>query len=69
MRSRRRVDARRWSFRPDGSYAGSVPGPADKPQATGGGHWALEDGNTLVLPGRTLEVTEADADVLRVRER
>lgn len=56
-------------LRPDGSYAGTVPGPADKPEASGGGAWALEDGNKLVLPDRTLEITEAAGDVLRVRRR
>jgi hypothetical protein len=56
-------------LRPDGSYAGTAPGPADKPQETGGGRWALEDGNRLVLPDRTLEITAADAHVLRVRNR
>jgi hypothetical protein len=52
---------------PDGSYSGVVPGPADKPEATGGGGWALEDGNKLVLPDRTLEVSAVEGDVLRVR--
>jgi len=53
----------------DGSYGGSVPGPADKPQREAGGGWALEDGNKLVLPDRTLEITAAQGDVLRVRKR
>lgn len=51
----------------DGSYGGVVPGPADKPEVSGGGSWALEDGNKLVLPDRVLEVTSADGGVLRVR--
>jgi hypothetical protein len=52
---------------PDGSYGGVVPGPADKPEAVAGGNWTLEDGNKLVLPDRTLEVTSAEGDVLRVK--
>ena len=52
---------------PDGSYGGTVPGPTDKPEAAGGGGWALEDGNKLVLPDRTLEITDADEGVLRVK--
>ena len=52
---------------PDGSYSGVAPGPTDKPEASGGGEWALEDGNKLVLPDRTLEVTEAEEGVLRVK--
>ena len=56
-------------LRPDDSYAGTAPGPADKPQVAGVGHWKLENGERLVLPGRTLEITAADADVLRVRKR
>jgi hypothetical protein len=51
----------------DGSYGGSVPGPADKPEASGGGEWAVRDGNKLVLPDRTLEITAAEPGVLRVR--
>ncbi len=51
---------------PDGSYTGSVPGPVDKPETTGGGTWALE-GDKLVLPDRTLEVTGAQEGVLRVK--
>jgi hypothetical protein len=52
----------------DGSYAGSVPGPADKPEAAGEGGWAIEEGNKLVLPDRVLEITAAEGDVLRVRK-
>ena len=55
-------------LRPDGSYGGSVPGPADKPEASGGGGWALEGENRLVLPDRVLEITAAEGDVLRVRK-
>ena len=51
---------------PDGSYSGVVPGPTDKPEATGGGTWAVE-GDRLVLPDRTLEVTGAEEGVLRVK--
>ena len=51
---------------PDGSYSGVVPGPADKPQATAGGTWSVE-GDELVLPDRTLEVTGAEEGVLRVK--
>jgi hypothetical protein len=51
----------------DGSYGGVVPGPADKPEASAGGSWTLEDGNKLVLPDRVLEVTSAEGGVLRVR--
>ena len=54
---------------PDGSYAGTVPGPTDKPEAAGGGSWTIEDGNKLVLPDRVLEITAAEGDVLRVRKR
>ena len=51
---------------PDGSYAGSVPGPVDKPEATEG-EWTLEDGARLRLGDRVLEITEASGDVLKVR--
>ena len=51
----------------DGSYGGVVPGPADKPEASGSGEWAVQDGNKLVLPNRTLEITGVDEGVLRVR--
>ena len=51
---------------PDGSYAGSVPGPVDKPEPTGG-EWTLEDGRRLRLGDRVLEVTSAEGGVLRVR--
>ena len=51
---------------PDGSYSGVVPGPTDKPEATPGGTWSVE-GDKLVLPDRTLEVTGAEEGVLRVR--
>jgi hypothetical protein len=53
---------------PDGSYAGTAPGPVDKPEATAGGAWTIEDGNKLVLGDRTLEITAAEGDVLRVRK-
>ena len=52
---------------PDGSYGGVVPGPADKPVASGEGTWKVEDGNKLVLPDRTLEITDAEEGVLRVK--
>ena len=52
---------------PDGSYGGVVPGPVDKPVASGEGTWKLEDGNKLVLPDRVLEVTAVEGDVLRVK--
>ena len=51
---------------PDGSYGGTVPGPVDKPEPSGGGEWTL-DGNKLVLADRVLEVTAVEGDVLRVR--
>ena len=51
---------------PDGSYSGVAPGPTDKPEATPGGTWSVE-GDKLVLPDRTLEVTGAEEGVLRVR--
>ncbi len=54
---------------PDGSYAGTAPGPVDTPESTGGGEWTIEDGNKLVLGDRTLEITAAEGDVLRVRKR
>ena len=50
----------------DGSYGGVVPGPADKPEASGGGEWTV-DGDKLVLPDRTLEVTAVEPGVLRVK--
>ena len=54
-------------LRPDGSYGGVVPGPVDTPEASGEGEWAVEDGNRLVLPDRTLEITSVEPGVLRVR--
>jgi hypothetical protein len=51
---------------PDGSYTGTVPGPTDKPEGQSGS-WALEKGNRLTLGTRTLEVTAAEGDVLKVR--
>jgi hypothetical protein len=55
-------------LRADGSYAGSVPGPVDKPEATEGA-WTLEDdGRRLVLGDRVLEIASAEGDVLRVRK-
>ena len=56
-----------FELRPDGSYAGSAPGPADKPE-TAEGSWSLEEGNRLELPDRVLEVTAAEGDVLKVRK-
>ncbi|HYH88380.1 MAG TPA: hypothetical protein VEX67_04055 [Solirubrobacteraceae bacterium] len=53
----------------DGSYGGTAPGPVDKPEATAGGEWTIEDGNKLVLGDRVLEITAAEGDVLRVRKR
>ena len=52
----------------DGSYGGVMPGPADKPEASGGGSWTVE-GDKLVLGDRVLEITAAEGDVLRVRKR
>ena len=43
-----------------------MPGPVDKPEASAGGEWAV-DGDKLVLPDRTLEVTAVDEGVLRVK--
>jgi hypothetical protein len=57
-------------LRPDGSYAGTVPGPVDKPVAGDTGEWTLEDGGRrLRLGDRVLEITAADPGVLRVRRR
>jgi hypothetical protein len=56
-----------FELRPDGSYVGSTPGPADKPEASEG-TWALEGGNRLALPDRVLEVTSAAGGVLKVRK-
>jgi hypothetical protein len=56
-----------FELRPDGSYLGSVPGPADKPEPSEG-TWALEGENRLALPDRVLEITEAEGDVLKVRK-
>jgi hypothetical protein len=53
-------------LRPDGSYAGVVPGPADKPEVSGEGEWRVEDG-VLVLGDRALQITSAEEGVLRVR--
>jgi hypothetical protein len=55
-----------FELRADGSYAGSAPGPADKPEPSEGS-WSLEGGNRLALPDRTLEITAAEAGVLKVR--
>jgi hypothetical protein len=56
-----------FELRPDGSYAGTVPGPADKPEAAEGS-WSLEGGDRLALPDRVLELTAAEGDVLKVRK-
>jgi hypothetical protein len=53
-------------LRPDGSYGGVVPGPVDKPEPSGEGEWAVQDGK-LVLPDRVLEINSLDEGVLRVR--
>jgi hypothetical protein len=51
----------------DGSYGGTVPGPADKP-APVEGEWTLEeDGRRLRLGDRVLEIAGVEGDVLRVR--
>jgi hypothetical protein len=55
-----------FELRADGSYVGSSPGPADQPERSEGG-WSLQAGNRLVLPGRVLEIAEAEGGVLRVR--
>ncbi len=52
---------------PDGSYAGSVPGPVDKPVPGDEGEWTLEDGERLRLGDRVLDVTSVGDGVLRVR--
>jgi hypothetical protein len=55
-------------LRPDGSYAGTVPGPVDKPVAGDTGEWTLEDdGRRLRLGDRVLDVTSVGDGVLRVR--
>jgi hypothetical protein len=52
---------------PDGSYGGTVPGPADKP-APVEGEWTLEeDGRHLRLGDRVLEIVAIEDDVLKVR--
>ena len=56
-----------FELRPDGSYVGSAPGPADKPEPSEGS-WSLEGGNRLELPDRVLEITAAEGDVLKVRK-
>jgi hypothetical protein len=56
-----------FELRPDGSYAGSVPGPVDKPEPTEG-EWSLEEGGRLKLGDRVLEIASVDGDVLRVRK-
>ena len=55
-----------FELRPDGSYVGSTPGPADKPEPSSG-RWSLEGGNRLALPDRVLEITAAEGGVLKVR--
>jgi len=55
-------------LRPDGSYAGTVPGPTDRPQAAAG-EWTVEGGSTLRLGDRALEIASVEGDVLRVRKR
>jgi hypothetical protein len=55
-------------LRPDGSYAGTVPGPVDKPVAGDTGEWTLEDdGRRLRLGDRVLDVTSVEDGVLKVR--
>ena len=54
-------------LRADGSYAGTVPGPVDKPVPGDEGEWTLEDGERLRLGDRVLEVVAAEPGVLRVR--
>jgi hypothetical protein len=53
---------------PDGSYAGTVPGPADKPEAAEGA-WTVEAGSRLRLGDRVLEIASVEGDVLKVRKR
>jgi hypothetical protein len=53
-------------LKPDGSYAGSVPGPVDKPVAGDEGEWTL-DGDRLRLGDRVLEIASVGDGVLRVR--
>jgi hypothetical protein len=56
-------------LRPDGSYAGTVPGPVDKPVAGDTGEWTLEDdGRRLRLGDRVLDVTSVADGVLKVRK-
>jgi hypothetical protein len=55
-------------LRSDGSYGGTVPGPADKPEPTEG-EWTLEDGNRLRLGDRVLDIAAVEGDVLKVRRR
>ena len=54
-------------LRPDGTYAGTVPGPVDKPVPGDAGEWTLEDGKRLRLGDRVLEVTSVEGGVLKVR--
>jgi len=54
-------------LRADGSYAGTVPGPVDKPVPGDEGEWTLEDGGRLRLGDRVLDVTSVGDGVLRVR--
>jgi hypothetical protein len=62
-----------FELRPDGTYAGSEPGPADAP-ASSEGSWELE-GDRLVLRDqggehtRTFELEDAEPDRLVVRRR
>ena len=55
-------------LRPDGSYGGTVPGPADKPEPAEG-KWTLEGGSRLRLGDRVLEISSVEGDVLKVRRR
>ena len=59
-------------LRSDGSYGESGPGPADKPEETGGGTWDL-DGDVLRLRTaaggtQTLKVVSAEPDRLVVKK-
>jgi hypothetical protein len=54
-------------LQPDGSYAGTVPGPVDVPVPTEGA-WTLEGGNRLRLGDRVLEISSVEGDVLKVRK-
>jgi hypothetical protein len=61
-----------FELRPDGTYAGSAPGPVDVPEHTEGA-WSLEHGQLVLDAGanrstRLLEIAGAEKDRLTIRK-